>query len=229
MSESDTAPPDGTGSAGATYARLLFDDARRRGVSIAGRVAEEFVRGMPSLSGPAHRNGSTGPEHDEKPSGSARLRDAQVQAERAIDSALDALSNAFATCAELVDRAASFDATRSEPEVLVLSCRAGAIGSSVCWLHNTSDRTARHLRVHVGDLRSNDGVVLQASVRVEPAVVNNLGAGSSVRVMIVAGITSDAPPDRYHGLVFVQGIDNAPLRLVVNVASCEFAGDGEHP
>ncbi len=222
----------GESAAGEDRARMraaqgLISDARRRGMSIAGRVADEFVRLIPSInSARAERDDGTGPEAQESTTRPGRgssgdaaavLRAAQIRAERAVDAALDALSNAFVTCADLIDGAADSGNGEAGRETVRIRCVVGCRASRGTWLHNTTNRTAPPLRIHHGELRTTAGVLLDAVTCFEPDTVARLESGTSMCVSVSVTPAADSTPGEYYGLLFVDGLTEPPLLFSVQV------------
>ncbi len=222
----------------------LLDDARL-GISVVGRIADRFARMMPfpeppgrwweAVVGPG--DGSTlgdvaaADEGDDAAAGRGaggelrqRLRDAQLRAERSLDAAFDAMADAVSLCTDLVDRAVSgagSGAGSGATGPLRAVVAAGGAASAVCWLHNTSGAAAPPLRVHVGELRSTRGAVLGARIVVGPDTVARLEPGQSLGVTIEVRVPTDAVPGTYHGLVFVDGLEDDPLMLTVHVTRAD--------
>ena len=73
--------------------------------------------------------------------------------------------------------------------------------------------------MHVGELRNHAGVVLDSIVIVEPDSVASLDAGESLRLSITVTPGGCAAPGDYHGLVFVEGLAEPPLLLIVEIES----------
>ena len=208
-------------------AQALIGDARRRGMSIAGRVADEFVRLIPSINGaraerddgtePEAQGSTTKPGRGSSGDAGAVLRTAQIRAERAVDAALDALSDAFVTCADLIDGAADSGNGGADRETVRIRCVAGRQASRGTWLHNTTNRAAPPLRIHHGELRTTAGVVLDAVTCFEPDTVARLEAGTSMCISISVTPAVDSTPGEYYGLLFVDGLTEPPLLLSVHV------------
>ena len=185
---------------------------------MATRLAAEFAGAAPPSSGPA-------PEPEgRRGAGRAdghvahRLRDARIRAERAVDTALDAVGDAFDLCSDLVEAAAR-RATGAPGELgLCITCAPGDVGTATCWLHNTTSSMAGTLRPHVGELRSQRGAALAAALAVAPERVVDLAAGTSASFTVTVTVATSAAPGRYFGLVFVDGLDDEPpLPIEVDV------------
>ena len=224
-------PPDPRWQA----AQERLDDARRLGVSITTRLADEFTRLLAAMPERRDSHGDTSPDTSHNtgrdPSDDTRantrsgdsadrIRAARRRAERsvelAIDSALDAMAEAIDIASDVAQEAARFG-RHEPPNSLCATAQAGSVCSILVWLHNTTSVVAPEIQLHLGELRSRSGTQLSTSIEFVPTALAGLAAGTSASVSIVLTIAADAAPGTYFGLVFAEGIDEPPMLLTIEV------------
>ena len=87
-----------------------------------------------------------------------------------------------------------------------------------CTVHNDRRDAVRGVRPHVGELVSDDGGLLAATVDIQPARLD-LEPHERATLQIDVAIPIDAERGRYHGLLLVAGLPNAAYPITVEVAT----------
>lgn len=201
----------------AEAAFAFVDDTRRIAVSMASRLADEFARLVPSGGEREPMGADPG-----DPEVARALRNAQADAERAMDSAMSALGDALGSYGEIAQRIASTVRASGGTEVVEIVVTGREAATRELWLHNTTGAPTAPLAIAVGELLDDAGNSLPANVRVGWDDTRVLAPGESVSVSIAI----EAEPCvtatrrsavRYHGLVRTRGVPDAVVHLVVDL------------
>jgi hypothetical protein len=201
----------------AEAAFAFVDDTRRIAVSMASRLADEFARLVPS--GGEREPAGTGARD---PDLARALRNAQADAERAMDSAMSALGDALGSYGEIAQRIASTAPATGGTEIVEMIVNDGGTATRELWLHNTTNAPTPPLAIDVGELLDDAGTTLPAEVRVGWDDTRVLAPGESIPVSIEIEpepcvTATDRSAGRYHGLVRTRGVPDAVVHLVVDL------------
>ncbi len=188
----------------------LIDDVRRFGIDIAEEIATRFSRMVAPLAagtgGAAAGKGGRGDMTDEVAAATAAT--------------LRLLDGLAAMAGEIATGGRNGDDPRRA--VVVEVTPPAWSGSSVLWIHNTTQETTPEVTFVSGDLvASNGGHLPASSVGFTPATATTMDRGSSRPVTVTVTVPPSTEPGIYHGLVVATGIDTEPLHLRIEVGDTE--------
>jgi hypothetical protein len=212
----------------------VLGDIQRRGLRAAGEIVERLIAAVDG----APSSGSGRAKADDEPT-AADLGigvDLWVEmAKRSLD-VLGRLATATANAGgagrsgagpepERSPTVVAVDGTGEQDTIELRVPRSGPAATTATttevWLHNRTPEAHHGLRLHGGELRSADGVVLPGGLTFDPEVVTELPARSSRGITIgvagVAGEEGETEPGTYRGVVMVTGLPDVWLPVTVVV------------
>jgi hypothetical protein len=95
--------------------------------------------------------------------------------------------------------------------------RAMRTGTAEAWLHNGIAAPVGPLTLHGGELRSADGILLDASLGFDPAYIESMPARSSRGVIVSIAEAREPRPGTYRGLIQVAGAPHVWLAVEIVV------------
>lgn len=211
---------DGRGRARGPFGPLeMLDDVQRQAFEAAMRVAGELSALTGDLSGAAwfsdafargtqdNGGGETGEAKPRVDVG--KLRGDVVRAAETFSELMRALLDVgFDAMDELARRPSPRPSSSSPP---------GGVAQLHCTVHNDRRESVRSVRPHVGELVSDHGALLKATVDIQPPRLE-LEPHERATLQIDVAIPSDADRGRYHGLLLVAGLPNAAYPITVEVS-----------